>query len=208
MVSTTFLNLKEEKKERIVKAALTEFSRVPMNEAAVTNIVKKANISRGSFYQYFGGKEALYKYLVQDLYAKHRQDLYETIQLNSGDLYQSLLDFYRSYIDEIMNSEYFSFYENTFLHVNHYLIGQEGILSLANRSTTRQKEQEKFVSLINMDNLRTESKEDLLEFIYFTVNLIHQMVVEGFVNDLSGEEIQKKSLRAVNWLYYGIRDKN
>lgn len=206
MVSKTFLNLKEEKQERIIQAALVEFSRVPMHEASVTNIVKGAEISRGSFYQYFGGKESLYLYIVQALYKKHRQDLYEQIKSNDGDLYQSLLDFYREYIDEIMSSEYFSFYENTFLHGNHYLIGPDGIFSLSNRSRKRKVEQEDFVSLINMDHLRTDSEEDLLEFIYFTVNLIHQMVVEGFVNGLSGEEIKERSLRAVNWLYYGIQD--
>lgn len=208
MESTTFLNLKEEKKERIIKAALAEFSRVPMNEASVTNIVKEAKISRGSFYQYFGGKEALYQYLIENLYEKHRKDLYETIKLNSGDLHESLLHFYKEYIDEIMTSEYFSFYENTFIHVNHYLIGQEGLFSLSNRSKKRETEQKDFVSLINMDNLRTDSKDDLLEFIYFTVNLINQMVIEGFINDLTGEEIKKRSLRAVDWLYYGIRDEN
>lgn len=208
MVSKTFLNLKEEKKDRIIQAALAEFSRVPMNEASVTNIVKEAAISRGSFYQYFGGKESLYQYIIQDLYSKHRKDLYEKIKENEGDLYQSLLDFYGDYIDEIMGSEYFPFYENTFLYVNHYLIGQEGLLSLSNRSHKRRVEQEDFVSLVNMDDLRTDSKDDLLEFIYFTVNLIHQMVVEGFVNDLSGEEIEKRSMRAVNWLYYGIQDEN
>lgn len=208
MVSETFLNLKEEKKERIIRAALTEFSRVPMNEASVTNIVKEAGISRGSFYQYFGGKEALYKYLIKSVYAKHRQDLYRLIQVNEGDLYQSLLDFYQAYIDEIMGSEYFSFYENTFLHVNHYLIGQEGLLSLTNRSQRRKNEREDFVALINTEHLRTESEADLLEFIYFTVNLIHQMVVEGFINGLSGAEIKERSVRAVNWLYYGIQEKN
>lgn len=208
MVSETFLNLKEEKKERIIHAALAEFSRVAMNEASVTNIVKKAGISRGSFYQYFGGKEELYKYLIKSVYAKHRQDLYRLIQVNEGDLYQSLLDFYQAYIDEIMGSEYFAFYENTFLHVNHYLIGQEGLLSLTNRSQRRKNEREDFVALINTEHLRTESEADLLEFIYFTVNLIHQMVVEGFINGLSGAEIKERSVRAVNWLYYGIQEKN
>lgn len=208
MVSKTFQNLNEEKKNRVLKVALAEFSRVSLNDASVTNIVKRAEISRGSFYQYFEDKEDLYKYLVNDLYAKHRNDLYETIKENSGDLYQSLLDFYRAYINEIMGSKYFSFYENTFLYVNHYLIGQEGLFSVSNPSEKRKSEQEDFLSVINMDSLRTDSKEDLLEFIYFTVNLIHQMVVEGFVNGLSSEEIKEKALRAVNWLYYGIQEKN
>lgn len=206
MVSDTFLNLSEEKKERIIHAALAEFSRVPMDEASVTNIVRKANISRGSFYQYFGRKEVLYKYLIQERYNKHRHDLYLLLKANDGDLYQSLSDFYVNYIDEVMDSEYFAFYENTFLHVNHYLIGQKGLLSLTNRSRERRSEREAFIALVDKSNLRTDSEDELLEFIYFTVNLIHQLVVEGFVNSLSGEEIKKRSLRAVNWLYYGIHE--
>ncbi|MDN6161510.1 MAG: TetR/AcrR family transcriptional regulator, partial [Atopostipes sp.] len=134
MVLTTFLNLPEKKKERIMTAALAEFSRVVMNEASVTNIVKKADISRGSFYQYFEDKEDLYQYLIKNAYREHRQHLYETIESNDGDLYQSLLDFYSEYIDEIMGSEFFSFYENTFLHMNHYLIGSDGLFNLSNRS--------------------------------------------------------------------------
>lgn len=208
MVSTTFLNLKKEKQERIIHAALDEFSKKSFNDASITDIVKKAKISRGSFYQYFGNKETLYQYLVNRLYIKHRQDLYETIVDHSGELYDSLLDFYDHYIDEVMNSKYFSFYKNTFLHVNHYLIGEGGLFSISAQSTTRKEDQKEFISIIEMDFLRTDSKEYLLEFIYFTVNLIHHMIIDGFVSDLSSEEIKERSFRAVNWLYYGIKDKS
>lgn len=206
MVSTTFLNLKEEKQDRIIQAALEEFSENSFSDASITSIVKKAKISRGSFYQYFGNKENLYQYLVNKLYVKHRQDLYNTIKNNSGNLYDSLIDFYNHYIDEVMTSKYFSFYKNTFLHVNHYLIGEGGLFSLFSTSTNRRKDQADFIMIINMDDLRTDSKKDLLEFIYFTVNLIHHMIIDGFVNDLTAEEIKERSFRAVNWLYYGIQD--
>ena len=72
MISPTFQNLKEDKKDRIIDAALAEFAARPFNEASITNIVKNADISRGSFYQYFGNKENIYKYLVSYLYTKHR----------------------------------------------------------------------------------------------------------------------------------------
>lgn len=208
MVSITFLNLKEEKKNRILNAALDEFSVTSFSDASITSIVKKAEISRGSFYQYFGSKENLYQYLVSNLYVKHRQDLWDSLNQHSGNLYDALMDFYNQYIDEIVSSKHFSFYKNTFLHVNHYLIGKEGLFSLSNQPSTRVEEQEEFIDIIDMDGLRTESKEELLEFIYFIVNLIHHMIVDGFVNNLSLEEIKSKSFRAVDWLYYGIQDKN
>lgn len=207
MVSSTFLNLTKEKQERIIQAALEEFSNHSFNDASITSIVRKAKISRGSFYQYFGKKENLYQYLVNRLYLKHRQDLYDTITKNSGNLYASLIDFYNHYIDEVMTSEYFSFYKNTFIHVNHYLIGEGGLFSLSSGSANRRKDQADFIMVIDMDDLRTDSKKDLLEFIYFTVNLIHHMIIDGFVNDLSADEIKERSFRAVNWLYYGIQDK-
>lgn len=207
MVSTTFLNLDEEKQSRIVQAALDEFSENSFNDASITSIVRKAEISRGSFYQYFGNKENLYQYLVNKLYVKHRQDLYDIIEKNAGDLYASLIDFYEKYIDEVMNSKYFSFYKNTFLYVNHYLIGEGGLFSLSAQSPNRKKDQASFISIINLDDLRTDSKKDLLEFIYFTVNLIHHMIIDGFVSDLSADEIKERSFRAVNWLFYGIQDK-
>lgn len=207
MVSTTFLNLSEEKQNRIIEAALEEFSENSFSDASITSIVKKAEISRGSFYQYFGNKENLYQFLVNKLYVKHRQDLYDTIKNNSGNLYNSLIDFYNQYIDEVMTSKYFSFYKNTFLHVNRYLIGEGGLFSLSTQSSNRRKDQANFILVIDMADLRTDSKKDLLEFIYFTVNLIHHMIIDGFVNDLSSDEIKERSFRAVNWLYYGIQEK-
>lgn len=205
--SPTFLNLSEEKKERIIHAALDEFSERTFNDASITNIVKKANISRGSFYQYFGNKENIYQYLVNYLYDKHRSDLYEMLLKHSGDLYKALTEFYDNYIDEIVHSKYFSFYKNTFLYVNHYLVGKNGIFSLSNQTSNREKQQQQFIDVIDMDNLKTGSGKEVLEYIYFMVNTIHHMVIDGFVSELPTEEIKEKSFRAVNWLYYGIDGK-
>ena len=59
MPKETFLKLPEEKKNKIIKAAKKEFERVPLEQASIKNIVEDAEISRGSFYQYFESKEDL-----------------------------------------------------------------------------------------------------------------------------------------------------
>ncbi len=207
MCSPTFLNLNEEKKDRIIHAALEEFSDHSFNDASITNIVKKAGISRGSFYQYFGNKENLYNYLVHHLYSIHRSDLLKILIQNSGNLYESLLSFFNSYIDELVKSDYFSFYKNTFLYVNHHLIGKEGIFSLANQSSSREQQQQQFIDVIDMEDIKTDSGKETLEYIYFMVTTIHHMIIDGFVNNLSVEEIKGKTFRAVNWLYYGMNKK-
>lgn len=205
MISPTFQNLKEDKKNRIIDAALVEFSTRPFNEASITNIVKNADISRGSFYQYFGNKENIYKYLVNFLYAKHREELVSLLIENSGQLYPSLLKFYENYIDDLFESRYFAFYKNTFRYVNHYLIGDEGVLSLRNQSTNREEQQKKFIKIVDMNDLKADSSQEVLEYIYFLVNTIHHMVIDGFVNDMPMEELKSRSFRAVDWLYYGIK---
>ena len=205
MISPTFQNLKEDKKDRIIDAALAEFAARPFNEASITNIVKNADISRGSFYQYFGNKENIYKYLVSYLYTKHREDLVHILIENNGELYPSLLGFYDKYIDDLFNSEYFAFYKNTFRYVNHYLIGDEGVLSVQNQSTNREEQRKQFMTIVKMDDLKANSSQEVLEYIYFLVNTIHHMVLDGFVNNLPINEIKDRSTRAVDWLYYGIK---
>ena len=50
MPSERFLHLPEEKKMRIIKAALKEFARVSYDEISINRIIQDAGIPRGSFY--------------------------------------------------------------------------------------------------------------------------------------------------------------
>lgn len=65
----TFHKLKDEKKQRILSAALKEFSAHSFSEASLNQIVKEAQIPWGSFYQYFVDKEDLFSYLVEGISA-------------------------------------------------------------------------------------------------------------------------------------------
>ena len=64
MPSATFLNLAQEKQEKLLEAATREFSSRPYNEASINQIIKDAGIPRGSFYMYFQDKEDLFRYLM------------------------------------------------------------------------------------------------------------------------------------------------
>ncbi|MCU5751761.1 TetR/AcrR family transcriptional regulator, partial [Bacillus cereus] len=66
MPKQTFFNLEREKKELLIQAAMKEFSRVPLFEASISNIIKDAGIPRGSFYQYFEDKEDVFFFLLND----------------------------------------------------------------------------------------------------------------------------------------------
>lgn len=75
MPTDTFYRLPAEKKQRIFQAAVREFARCRFSEASINQIIKQAAIPRGSFYQYFAGKEDVYLYMLQEI-SKEKLDVY------------------------------------------------------------------------------------------------------------------------------------
>ncbi|TVP84584.1 MAG: TetR/AcrR family transcriptional regulator [Acholeplasmataceae bacterium] len=67
MPKTTFFNLSPDKRQRIMDAAIKEFSRAPIEHVNVSNIVRDSGISRGSFYQYFHDKDDLYTHFFSTI---------------------------------------------------------------------------------------------------------------------------------------------
>lgn len=64
MPQETFFNLPDDKRNSIISAAIDEFSTASYNTASINQICKKANIAKGSFYQYFLDKLDLYVYIM------------------------------------------------------------------------------------------------------------------------------------------------
>jgi AcrR family transcriptional regulator len=91
MPKPTFLNLPEDKRERIVELAIEEFSDKPYAQASISNIVARAGIAKGSFYQYFEDKLDLYRWLLLDV-AAHRKLAYVEAHMppESGDMFEVL----------------------------------------------------------------------------------------------------------------------
>lgn len=65
MPKDTFNNLPEEKRNHILEIAIQEFATNPYDVASISNIVRKAGIAKGSFYQYFEDKKDLYRTLIE-----------------------------------------------------------------------------------------------------------------------------------------------
>ena len=64
MPKQTFFNLPEEKREKIVSAAVDEFIEYGLENASTNRIVENSGISKGSFYQYFEDKQDVFKHLM------------------------------------------------------------------------------------------------------------------------------------------------
>ncbi|CAN5439933.1 TetR/AcrR family transcriptional regulator [soil metagenome] len=64
MPRPTFLALADEKRDRVVAAAVAEFARHSYGAASLDRVAFAAEVSKGSLYQYFADKQDLYGWLV------------------------------------------------------------------------------------------------------------------------------------------------
>ena len=78
-----------EKQARIINAAMKEFVQSGYEKASTNKIVKEANISKGSLFNYFHSKKDLYFYLIE-YGVRIIEEIYEQIDLNETDIFQRL----------------------------------------------------------------------------------------------------------------------
>ncbi|MFZ7104105.1 MAG: TetR/AcrR family transcriptional regulator [Peptococcaceae bacterium] len=64
MPKRTFNRLDDDKKERVMRAAIEEFQAHGFEKAKIEVIAKKAGVAKGSIYQYFDDKKELFLYSV------------------------------------------------------------------------------------------------------------------------------------------------
>lgn len=84
-----FENLDKEKRDRIINASLKEFASKGFDLASTNVIVKEANISKGSLFNYFDNKKGLYTSMV-DYSASIIEKIYEVVDLDETDLFKKI----------------------------------------------------------------------------------------------------------------------
>ena len=94
MPKSTFYNLDDEKRLLIEEIAISEFAEHGYDQASVNNIVKKAGIAKGSFYQYFEDKKDLFNYLVTCVLAAKKIQYLAPVMTNptQADFFTLLYD--------------------------------------------------------------------------------------------------------------------
>lgn len=120
MPTTTFYNLNEEKKQKLIQSALREFSRVPFEDVSINQIIKDAGISRGSFYMYFEDKKDLCLYLLSQLLEKFDQYLDEMIvqsKRNPFEICHAIFQYAKQYL---LNTPYQQFIVYQFHRIKIY----------------------------------------------------------------------------------------
>lgn len=201
MPKQTFFHLPKDKQDTLIQSARKEFSRVPLHEASIANIIKDAGIPRGSFYQYFEDKEDLFYYLLSRLSQINYERFVSTLKTHNGDLFNTFIDSFQLMIKYLRNPEHQNLFKNAFLNMNYKMQN-----TLANNiyEEDQKKRYLDMVNLINISNLSIKDEQELHHVIKIINAVTFHNLVQMFVKDLSDEETFQNYISQLDLLKRGL----
>lgn len=175
MPSKTFLNLKDEKKKKLLAAAKKEFTRVRFSEASINQIIKEAGISRGSFYMYFEGKEDLYAYLL----SKHRINgiklLIDCLNRSKGDIIKAYEKVYDIFLRKCLLEKEKNFFKNIFQNANLYMENKTGFCCFESKEEKRLFQE--LIEKIDKEKLSIDAKESIEDMIILLFDITMKSII-------------------------------
>jgi len=203
MPKQTFFQISKEKQDTLIQAAKEEFSRVPLHEASIANIIKSAGIPRGSFYQYFEDKEDLFYYLTNQLIQRNNERFITILKDKNGDIFEAFIELFQLVIKNQRKQEYKNFFKNVFLNMNYKLENK-----LADHMYENKKKQyQNILSLINQDQLNIKNEEELQQVVNILRSITSQNFVQVFGQDLTNEEALRTYMAQIDLLKRGLYKK-
>lgn len=201
MPKQTFFHLPKDKQDTLIQSAKEEFSRAPLHEASIANIIKNAGIPRGSFYQYFENKEDLFYYLLNQLAERNHERFTAFLREKNGDLFEASIALFQITIRNQRTEEYKNFFKNVFLNMNYKL---ESTLS---NNVYKENQKNKYldlISLINLKNLNIADEQELQHVLKIISAVTMHNIIQVFVKDLTNEEALQNYKKQIELLKRGL----
>ena len=198
MPSRTFLNLKEEKKERIKKALIHEFGKGSFEQASITNIIKEAKIPRGSFYQYFEDKKDAVKYIIEKFVLMDHEMMYQSLVESKGNIFETALKVYDYRTNETILNFDVGLAKNILeeLRKNNINVFEK---------TEILKNKKSLIEFIDKEQLKLESDDDLYYCLRIITAITRSVTMEVFSGRISKEEGRKMLEKELKIIKIGMK---
>lgn len=205
MPKQTFFNLSEHKRKKLIDSAEIEFARAPFFEASIANIIKTADISRGSFYQYFQDKDDLYFYLLEGKLKQAKIYFSGLLEKHQGDFIEALIEMQSYFLLALSDEEEKQFLKNALLYTTHRV--ESSFTSIWDTYLDHQ-EFKKVGELINRKYLNSTAEKELLHIFKMVSALAFNNLIEKTVKGLSDDEAMESFKLSMNLLKQGIYKQN
>ena len=200
MIKKTFYNLPYEKRKRITDAVIKEFMERPNEKVSINRIIKTAEISRGSFYQYFDDKGDLIEIITKTMFDESSNKAKEILKLSCGDLfvmYIKMFDYFDDYSSQkqtmkIMRNIVDSFKANDDL-VSEYLKNRFNI-ALSNNE---------IYLMVDRQNLKFQDNESVKCLIEILTQVLKNAIFDVFVAGSDREEVRERLIKKIDIIKQG-----
>lgn len=200
MIKKTFYNLPYEKRKRITDAVIKEFMERPNEKVSINRIIKTAEISRGSFYQYFDDKVDLIEIITKTMFEESNNKAKEILKLSCGDLfvmYIKMFDYFGDYSSQkqtmkTMRNIVDSFKANDDL-VSEYLKNRFNMALTNNEIYT----------MVDRQNLKFQDNESVKCLIEILTQVLKNAIFDVFVAGSDREEVRERLIKKIDIIKQG-----
>lgn len=198
MPTDTFYNLDRAKQQRIIEAGIDEFSKNSFNDSSISNIIEKAEIPRGSFYQYFIDLKDFYKYIISVIAEKKTAFFNQSFsEMESADTFAMIRELYRLGIK-------FAYDNPKIAAIGNYFASESDDLKNEIYKDFEEKSRQFFVNLIDAGKAGDDIDEDIdsqtvARILYF----INLSITDEFLDDIDFNNLESANLED----YYNFIDK-
>ena len=199
MPKQTFFNLKEDKKEKIEKALIKEFSRNSFEKASISNIILEANIPRGSFYQYFEDKEDAIYYIIDKYLEKEKNKIYQYLLRNKGDIFETAVNIYEDMAKITERDENERLFKNILQEV------KKNNINIFGECKEMLRSKRTIEKMINKEELNVENDDDLQYFLRILNAIVRAISMEVVLKKITFEEGKQRLIREMEILKKGMK---
>lgn len=185
MPRETFFNLPEDKREKILLSAKAEFSENELFKSRVSNIIKNAEIPRGSFYQYFEDLEDLYYYVIDEFFDKFfvQGSKYSK---ETDDLFEFSINSFQFDYDAYTNDKRHRFMMNVMKSIS----TNEEYVERFNEK--RKKYIVEILSCMDLSKIRFTKEEDLIKMYQMIQDVKRNVIRKSLIDNLSKDVAMKE----------------
>ena len=198
---TTFNNLGKEKQDRIITAAISEFSKRSFEEAKLSNIIKDSQIPRGSFYQYFTDKKDLYLHIFEIIKIKKLEYLKDLLP-NEQEI--PFLDLFGVLYKQGLK---FAIDHPEFVEIYRTFISSKGVLYNELMGDGLKLARDYYIGYINADKAKGIIRDDVDAMILadLVINLTTNIAIDEFSSgDIDYEKLLSRIDNLINIFRKGV----
>lgn len=168
MPTSTFFNLDELKRQRIIDIAIDEFSSAHFNDVSINQLIKRAEIARGSFYQYFEDLDDLYQFIAQIISQTKMAYMQEYIQNENTPFFEMLYGLYSTGLT-------FARQHPKYAKIGNFLMKGDPVFKQKIFGDQEVRTKEFFINLLQSGQDKGEIRSDIdintAAFLFYQMNL-------------------------------------